>query len=281
MPYQTILIHCNDKRRINRLLRACETLAGGLQAHLIGLSVVPPSFVIPAGMPGAPDTIVVDEHCKAYRRDVPEMKAAFENAAHGQGLVAQWRELEAGALGVANRLMPSARTSDLVIASQTDPQWPGTLGLDMADRLAMESGRPVLIIPNTGEQRHIADTVLVAWNGRREAARAAFDALPILQRAKEVRVIWINPQSEADTAGETQAGDICAALARHGVNCRAAEEVRPRAGIGEALLACAEDVGADLLVMGCYGHTRLREFVLGGASRHVLAHMTIPVLMSH
>jgi nucleotide-binding universal stress UspA family protein len=123
--------------------------------------------------------------------------------------------------------------------------------------------------------------VLVAWNARREAARAVFDALPILQRAKAVRVVWVNPQSERERTQDVPAGDICATLARHGVKCEAVEQVRPGAGVGATLLACAKDWGADLLVMGCYGHTRLREFVLGGASRHVLSHMSIPVLMSH
>ena len=171
--------------------------------------------------------------------------------------------------------------SDLVIASQTDPQWPGSQRLDVADRMAIESGRPVLIIPNAGVHGRIGQKVLVAWNARREAARAAFDALPILQLAKDVRVVWVNPQSERERAQDIPAADICAVLARHGVNCQATELVAPRASVGETLLACAKSFAADVLVMGCYGHTRLREFVFGGASRHVLGQMSIPVLMSH
>jgi nucleotide-binding universal stress UspA family protein len=123
--------------------------------------------------------------------------------------------------------------------------------------------------------------VLVAWNGRREAARAVFDALPILRGASDVKVIWVNPQSERERAQGIPAADICTALARHGVKCEATEQVAPRGGVGETLLARAREMGADLLVMGCYGHARLREFVFGGASRHVLRHMPIPVLMSH
>jgi nucleotide-binding universal stress UspA family protein len=128
----------------------------------------------------------------------------------------------------------------------------------------------------------VGERVLVAWNAAREAARAAYDALPILQRAREVRVVRVNPQSEREPAQDLPASDICAALARHGVRCGAApEQIAPSTGVGETLLACAQDWKADLLVMGCYGHTRLRELILGGASRHVLSRMTIPVLMSH
>jgi nucleotide-binding universal stress UspA family protein len=96
-----------------------------------------------------------------------------------------------------------------------------------------------------------------------------------------VTVVWVNPQSEDERAQDIPAADICDALARHGVHCEAIEQIRPRQGVGQALLGCVKGFQADLLVMGCYGHTRLREFVFGGASRHILSHMTVPVLMSH
>jgi nucleotide-binding universal stress UspA family protein len=273
-------MHCNDARRIATLLAPAVNLAETFQAHLVGLSVVPPVAVFSAGAPMGPP-IIVDAHCQLYRAENPAMRAAFEEAARGRGLVAEWREEEAQAYGVADVVLNYARASDLVVASQADPDWPGTERLDVAERLAIESGRPVLIVPNTTTHECVGDKVLVAWNARREAARVVFDALPILQRANQVRVVWVNPQSERARTQDVPAGDICAALARHAVKCEAVEEVQPGAGVGESLLACAKDWGADLLVMGCYGHTRLREFVLGGASRHVLSHMSIPVLMSH
>jgi len=281
MPYKTILMHCNDKARIAKLLAACTGLSEAFQAHLMGLSVVPPVAVFPAGTPGAPDVMIVDEHCKAYRADNPAMRAAFESAVRGRGFAAEWRDAEADAFGVAATVLQCARAADLVVASQADPDWPWTERLDIADRLVMESGRPVLIIPNAGGHERVGERVLVAWNGRREAARAVFDALPLLRRAMEVKVVFVNPQAERERAADIPAVDICAALARHGVKCEATEQVQPGAGVGETLLACAEDCGADLLVMGCYGHARLRELVFGGASRHVLAQMPIPVLMSH
>jgi nucleotide-binding universal stress UspA family protein len=280
MPYKTILAHCNDARRIGRLLSPAVRLAETFQAHLVGLSVVPPVAVFSAAAPMGPP-IIVDAHCELYRAENPAMKAAFEDAVRERGFVGDWREDEARDFGVAEVVLEHARASDLVIASQEDPDWPATERLDVADRLAIESGRPVLIVPNTGTHERVGDKVLVAWNARREAVRAVFDALPILRRAKEVNVVWVNPQSERERAQDVPAGDICAALARHGVKCTAVEQVRPGGDVGETLLVCAHDWGADLLVMGCYGHTRLREFVFGGASRHVLVHTSIPVLMSH
>ena len=280
MVYKTILMHCNDRRRIAALLTPTVRLAEAFQSHLIGLSIVPPISVVAGGVPGAPP-FTIDAHCQLYREQSPAMRTAFEETVRGRGMAAEWIDDDAGGYSVAEYALPHARTADLVVASQTDPEWALTDWLDIPDRLAMESGRPVLIVPNTGAREEIGEKVLVAWNGRREAARAVFDALPILERAKSVKVVWINPRTERETAGDVPALDIGAALARHGVRCEATEVTRPRENAGKVLLDCAREGGADLLVMGCYGHTRLRELVFGGASRYVLSHMSIPVLMSH
>lgn len=280
MSYKTILLHCNHTRSMRSLLAPAVYVAETFQAHLTGFSVVPPVTVVAAGVPGGVP-VVLDEHCKAYRQQSPAMRTAFEEATRGRGFVGQWQEEEAGAYSVADRVLRRARTADLVIASQADPDWPGTNQLDVADSLAVESGRPVLIVPHGSVHERVGVRVLVAWNGRREAARAVFDALPILQRAKLVKVVCINPESETDAPSELSLTDICEALSRHGVHCEAMAQIEPRSGVGPTLLASANAVEADLLVMGCYGHTRLREFVFGGASRHILAHMKVPVLMSH
>jgi nucleotide-binding universal stress UspA family protein len=280
MSYKTILVHCNDRRRIETLLAPAVDLADRFQSHLMGLSVVPPAVIVPTGAAFCPP-VIVDAHCELYRADNPAIRTAFEVATRGRGFVAEWRDDDAGAFGVADCVLPYARTADLLIASQTDPEWPGSERLDIADRLAMEAGRPVLIVPNAGAPKRVGERVLVAWNGRREAARAVFDAVPILRGANEVKVAWVNPQSECARAQDLPAAEICTALTRHGIKCQATEQVAPRGSVGATLTARAAEMDADLLVMGCYGHARLREFVFGGASRHVLSHMPIPVLMSH
>ena len=280
MSYKTILVHCNDERRMPRLLAPALNLAESFQAHLLALSVVPPIAVVSVGPSGPP--VVLDEQCKRYRERNPIMRLTFEAAIEGRALVGEWREDEADAYGVAARVLEYARACDLVVASQRDTNWSWAEFLDVPDRLAMESGRPVLILPHSGAvSERVGERVLVAWNGRREAARAVYDALPILRYAKEVKVVWVNPQLENEAARDIPAADICAALARHNVPCEATQHITPRGSVGNMLLASAKEMNADLLVMGCYGHTRLREFVFAGASRHVLERMSLPVLMSH
>jgi nucleotide-binding universal stress UspA family protein len=280
VSYKTILVHCNDRRRIEALLAPVVGLADRFGSHVLGLSVVPPVAIVPAA-PALGPPIVVDAHCELYRAENPAMRAAFEGVTRGRSFVAEWRDDDAGAFGVADCVLPYAHAVDLVVASQTDREWPGSGWLDITDRLAMESGRPVLIVPNAGAHQGIGERVLVAWNGRHEAARAVFDALPILRGANEVKIVWVNPESERELAQGVLALDICAALVRHGVKCKATEQSAPHGSVGETLIASAEEMSADLLVMGCYGHARVREFVFGGASRHVLAHMRTPILMSH
>jgi nucleotide-binding universal stress UspA family protein len=286
MSYKTILVHVNDERRLPALLKAATSVASNHGAHLIGLSIVPPIFIPPASDVSIAIPSVVDAHREAYRREEQRMKIAFDAATNQQAapgsFTAQWRSLDAGHLASGIQvMMPVARTCDLIIASQTDQNWPSSTLLDFADELATDSGRPVLVIPNAARAPFATKRILVAWNGRREATRAVFDALPLLKKADDVSVIWINPQNDSDEAGDLPAADLCAALARHGVKCGEGACVSPKLSTGETLLFEATKLGWDMLVMGCYGHSRLREFILGGASRHVLHKMTIPVLMSH
>jgi nucleotide-binding universal stress UspA family protein len=280
MAYKTILVHCNDRRRVERILGVAVEVADRFQAHLIGLSVSPPVLVVPAGMPGTPDSMVIDERAQVYRRDNPAMKAAFAAAVEGRTFTSEWREEDAGTSSIADVVIKHARAADLIVAAQHDWQWPVSAQLDVGDRLAVEAGRPVLLVPNEGVHKGICSRVVVAWNGRREATRAAFDALPLLQQARDVKVLWVDPRSEGEPHRDFAATDLCTALARHGVAYEAVE-VASDGNVGRTLISRAVEHRADLMVMGCYGHSRLSEFVFGGATRHVLRHMTIPVLMSH
>ncbi len=277
--YSTILVHCNDRRRIKHVLAPALTIAERFESHLVALSVVPPVAIISGGADMTP--IVEESHCIEYREQNAEMRAAFEAAVVSRAIKPEWRDADAGAFPVADTVLPVARSADLVVASQTDEAWYNSERLDIVEALVLESGRPVLVVPNAPPRSVVGRRILVAWNGRREAARAVFDAMPLLQRADTVKVVWARASAEDEDAKEIPVADICATLARHGVKCEGADEITHGSGIGESLLAAAADYEADLLVMGCYGHSRLREFVFGGASRHVLAKMQIPVLMSH
>ena len=278
MTIKTILLHANDERRVGGLVDAAAHLATRHEAHLIGLYVMPPIPTYGATTIGAG---MIKSGLAQFREEAKRSQSAFEAACKGRPFVTEWRLVEPKFQGVAEAVMDHGRAADLIVASQRDRSFDFTHLLDVPERLAIESGRPVLIVPHAGRFAKFGHRVTIAWNGRREAARAVFDSLPLLKAAGSVRIVWVNPQETPTAAGDLPTAEIATALARHGVKCEAATASASDVTVGDALLSGLTDDGSDLLVMGAYGHSRLSEFVFGGATRHVLDHMTCPVLMSH
>lgn len=277
MTFKTILLHVNDERRVARIVDAAAHLAERGEAHLIGLYVMP---AVPTYGSTSYGTGLIKGYLAAYREEAARVHAAFEKAAKGRPFVSEWRLAESKGQGVAETVIDHGRAADLVIASQRDRSWDMAPMLDVPERIALEAGRPVLLIPHTGRFTRFGQRITIAWNGRRESARATFDALPLLKSAERVRIVWVDPHRDRG-AGDLPTAEIAATLARHGVKCEAATAYGEDLVVGDTLLSSLADDGTDLLVMGAYGHSRLRELVFGGATRHILEHMTVPVLMSH
>lgn len=280
MSPKTILVYLNDTARAERVLEVATALARSHKAHLIGLAVIPPYIVTPAFDAGVayPAT---DDHRIAYMAEIAKLKAMFEDTRRRDGLSCEWQVADAEFGTAASHVLDRARSADLVVISQNDPDWSYTGLLEDPDRIVMEAGRPVLIVPNKGRSSVPLKRALIAWNGRREAARAVFDAIHLLPDGAEVTVLWVDTSSDPVIAGEAQGADLCTTLARHGFKCEAVSAHAPYGDAGDAILREAAARGTDLIVMGAYGHTRFREFILGGATRDILARMDRPILMSH
>ncbi len=279
MAFKTILVHLNDEQRIEQTLTPAIALANRFGGHLIGLHVSPGLMYSPP-FPGAGGIIgMIQEH---ERKICDKIGSAFEAMTKAAGVISEMRFLNPkGRDDVAQLVMQHARPVDLIVASQPAPMTDVSSNMDFPERLAIESGRPVLTIPLTGVEGEIGRHPMIAWNGKREAARATFDALPLLKTAKKVTVLGleqIRARGESLPLPDTAIG---AALARHGVNVTVQTAAVQEASVGAELLARVSGEGADLLVMGAYGHMRLREFIFGGATRHVVSHMTVPTLFAH
>ena len=280
MAYKTILMHLNNEERVMRLTGAAMQLALPTNAHLTGLFVVPAA---PAKSPLLPMISggAIQSALDAYRKTGAGIRKALEAATAAQPVVAEWRLYDARRPGYIEAVLTHARTADLVVAAQKASDWDYADMFDIPDWLAMESGRPVLVVPNAGDMKTVGERVLVAWNNSRESTRAMFDALPVLARAKDVTVLVVEEADKPETKGDLAGAEICATLARHGVKATT-QQVKPgRGDAGVELLAQVAAHKCDLLVMGCYGRSRFREFVLGGATRHVLQNAMVPVLMGH
>lgn len=283
MAYKTILTHFNDEQRFAGMIKTAVQLARANGAHLVGMAVMPPVIIIPGSEADA--GAVIEDHRTQYRPQIDRMRAGFAAAIAESGVKGDWLELDCenenpfGDVGTV--AVQQARMADLVIASTVNPAWSLSGYLDVPETLIMNSGRPVLLLPNPPVPELVGRRVLLAWNDSREAVRAAFDAMPLLSGADTVLIAQLGEANRREGARENSGKGISAVLARHGVK---AEVLSPKSGagnIGAELLELAKSNNADLMVMGCYGHSRLRELVLGGASRHVLQHVRVPVLFSH
>ena len=283
MGLKDILVHLDETRGEAARLSLAVELARRAEAHLAGLFAVEPISFSALAAPGGPDFAaaeafqkIQEQHRQARLKVGARLAARFKDEADRAGISSEWRIVE-GESATAATL--HARYADLAIVGQGDPENPAAAG-GVAQAVLLGSGRPVLVVPFIGAAA-IGTRVLVAWNATREAARAVNDALPLIAEAERVTVLSINPAGGIEGDGDVPAADIAHHLARHGVKAEAAYTQSEDIGVGDVILSRAADFGADLIVMGGYGHSRTREFVLGGATRTLLQHMTVPVLLSH
>lgn len=278
MGYKTILVHCDAGKTVKHQLNVALQLGERFGAHIVGLHAKPP-FETPvyfdAGIPMGP---LLDAYEKAVKTDQDFAKAAFTQATAGRQVQSEWRVAEGYADG---ELTVQARYADLLVVGQSDRQAITPTPGDLPEAVALATGKPVLVVPHIGASTPPGKIIMLCWNAGRESARAAADAMPFLKTAEQVIVMIVDPSVSAEGHGPEPGADVATWLARHGVKVTVQRDVAADADVGNVILSRASDSGADLIVMGVYGHSRLREMVLGGVSRTLLSSMTVPVLISH
>jgi nucleotide-binding universal stress UspA family protein len=279
MGYKTILVHCDASKSTSSRLRVALDLADRFDGHVIGLHVRQ-RFEAPMFSDA---TIALDVLYKTYetavKADEAASLAAFKAAVGTKGYSNEWRSADGYAEDV---VVAQARTADVVVLSQRDPDsGPMATPPDLAEKVALASERPVLIVPHIGVAKPPGGKVMVCWNGRREAARAATGALPLLKKASSVTLLIIDPEKSDAGSAEEPGVEAAEWLTRHGAKVTVQRDTAADSDIGNVILSRAADQDADLIVMGIYGHSRMREMVLGGASRTVLSSMTVPLLVAH
>jgi len=203
----------------------------------------------------------------------------FATAASRAGISAEPVTLSASFAGAGEQFGRLARRFDLAIVGQADPEAGSAVEEIIAESTLFESGRPMILVPYIQKAPLKLDNVMVCWDGSRPAARAIGDALPLLAKAGRVEIVIIT--NERGKEHEIEGADMGQHLARHGLNVEVHRIVGGNIDVADALLSHAADSGADFMVMGGYGHSRLREFVLGGVTHSIFRSMTIPALMAH
>ncbi len=277
MAVRTVLVHADTNEKGKALLKGAAEFAAGRDAHLVALLVRPE--------PSVPYASLIDVPVDAYARDLEDAREetrrdvrAVESvlARHSNAFEVRGATVPSSLMG--HEYARQARYADIALF----PPRNGNSDVQRAlDNTLFESGRPILIAPDGCRLDGIGRRVAVAWDASREASRALGDALGLVERGGSVHIVMVDPVVAPEHHGEEPGADIATALARHGL--RVTVDALPDAGrpFCEQFLSHAREIDADLLVAGAYGHSRLREILIGGATRDLMEQADRPVLMSH
>jgi len=253
------------------------SLAEKFEAHVLGVAFAYEPIIPGSVMGGIPPDFIEAQRAESEQKARTAL-ARFEASAKRSSLSAETRVLTASISAAAETLGRIARRFDLAVVGQ--PERENAVSAEVVDEgVLFESGRPVVFVPYIFKGPAKLDRIMVCWDGSRAATRAVADSLPLLKKAKQVEVVIVatgRPKSD-----EVPGADLGQHLARHGLKVDVKRITSPDIDVPSTILSYAADSSADMIVMGGYGHSRLREFVLGGVTRGLLESMTVPVLMSH
>ena len=252
-------------------------VADAFGAHVLGMAIIYDPVIPGTVMGGIPPAYIETQRVEA-EKTVKAAIARFETTAKRVGVSFESRSVNASVAGAAEQLGRLGRRFDLVVVGQPDRD--KSVPVEVVDEgVLFESGRPVIFVPYIQRGGLKLDRIMVCWDGSRAAARAVADSLPFLQKAKQVEIVIV--ASKSGKQDEVPGADLGQHLARHGLKVDVKRITSPDIDVTSTILSYAADSSADMIVMGGYGHSRFREFILGGVTRGILETMTIPALMSH
>ncbi|MBC8717431.1 MULTISPECIES: universal stress protein [Brucella/Ochrobactrum group] len=280
MSYKTVVAYSRSEAELKRVLSAVALLTRKTpDIHVIGLYSVP-SPIVYADPNGFIDPGMFELHDKQHNEISARLKSLFEEEMLRQRIDYEFRITRSETGTAADGVLTSCLGAELLVAGQPDPDDPATND-ETADTLVFNSSCPVLLVPHAPAlPLEAIDRIVVAFNGKREAARATFDALPLMKNATRTELVWIDPP-EREGEDEALAGsELAAALARHGVNVGVTPLASNSRSAQDVLREHIISHRADLLVMGAYSHSRLRELVFGGVTRSMLNELPILTLFS-
>jgi nucleotide-binding universal stress UspA family protein len=254
------------------------TIADVFEAHTVGLAFIY-DYALPGHVLGAIPAEVAAQAKREYHEAVDAAVDAFHATAKRSLLSAEHIVDTVFERDAPLALANAARRFDLSVITQSEP---GGVNNDrLIEGLLFESGRPVIVVPYIQRDALKLDRVVCCWDGSRPAARAINDALPFLTKAGAADLLIVVNEKTKNDEHEIRGVRMGEHLARHNINVEVQTRVAPDIDVASTILSHAADSGATMIVMGAYGHSRVREFILGGATRGILTSMTVPVLMSH
>ncbi len=279
MAFRTIIAFIRSEREARRVIGAAKLIASSSErTHIIGLYTIP-SPIVYADPTGFADTTLFEAHEQRHKENSQAITALFNAEMARCTIGHEFRIVRSESSSPSSGVTQSALRADIIIAGQPDPDDPDSVN-DVTDPLVMESGRPVLFVPYKSALPEKINHVVVAFNGKREASRAAFDSLPLLLKASSVDILWIDPKRSNDLSQDIPGTPLSDALRRHGVNVTPHIIESHGEATDKVLRRRIADTNASLFVMGAYSQSRLKEWVFGGVTSSIMADMPCLTLMS-
>lgn len=278
MSIKDILVLCDAGEANDYRVESAMKLAKVFDAHVTGVHLIPYPLIPVYGGVYPPYT----DYSAALQMDKTEemtrrLKDSFEKIAGNLDVPCHWKTME----GIdVDYVIDNARYADLVITPQGYSRFGEYEPQRINDFFTTHLGRPLLVIPDLKKVFGLPTNVVIAWNESREATRAVHDALPLLDTAENILVVAVSKNEKEEHRSMLECDDLRNHLARHGVNVNVVSPPRSPKGVGETIMESALEFEADMIVMGAYGHSRFKQIILGGTTRHLLDHATIPVLLS-
>ena len=278
MSIKTILACLTSDSSADAVMTAACALARRHDAHLIGLRTIEALMVYPGIAMHIPDS-VHDDYGFSQLEQTQALKAIFEKHTHAEQFVSEWRMIKTGMAMAADRIVESAGSADIVVIAGSGLDAHRSTNMKLLETVIYDSGRPVLVVPPTARPDTLGRSVLIGWNGTREAVRAAHDVLSLLQDGDIAHIVHVNDRSH-DADQDATSRELAAAFARHGVETTLVQKTWTHPGVAAALNREAFERGADMIAIGAFGHSRAYDLVIGAATRDLLGNSDLPVLFS-
>ncbi|MCK0097343.1 universal stress protein [Yoonia sp. F2084L] len=278
MTLRTILVCLTSTKSAAHLLQAAAILARRDNAHVIGFYVTESLVVYPSIAMHIPE-VSFESFVASQRAHAKEAKEIFDAHAKAEDFPSEWRQVSSESGFLADSIVASARSVDLIVMAQEDDGEDRPLINNLQERVIKESGRPVLVIPRDYTADTLGENIVLGWSETREATRAVHDLVDVASPDAKIRVLRIG-KPPSDTLADHAANDLAVALARHGPQVEVVHRDKDGEKIADILSHEAFEVGADMLAAGAFGHSRAYDFVIGAATRALLSDAKLPVLFS-
>ncbi len=274
-----ILVLCDSNDSNQSRVETAFAYAKLFNSHVTGVHMIPyPVIPVYGGMYPDMTSYSAAYQIDTFKQKAEELEQIFIKQGESANIPCDWKVIEGLNLDF---VIENARYYDLVISSSGYSHYSDEVSHHLSDYFSTVIGRPLLILPNLNKVFSPPTKVIIAWNESHEAARAVHDAIPILRLAEHIQIVSVSKSDKNEKHNMIRAEQLRTHLSHHGIQTDVYAPDKSSQGIGYTIHECALEYNSDMIIMGAYGHSRFKEIILGGTTKHLIEHSTLPLLVSN